>query len=174
MDCIRPTLSRFEAEDSEIAALVRQFTRAWRADDRIATKLMERYLCREIQFFLERLLRRAKIEWAVDLWLDGITTQNVDVVCPFELEIVGYIWIGTNQTKEPFEASLKASANGPELERFSARFGDRLRLTSASVIRRDVSEIYRIDKSAYSVRVGNTVLRRDGQLVEWAFEFVKM
>lgn len=171
MDCIRP---RLVSEDCDIAALVRQFTRAWQADDRSATELMQTYLCQEIQSFLGQLLRRAKIEWAVDVWLDGITAQDVNMVCPFELEIRGYIWIGTTQTREPFEVSLQASKCGPALERFSARFGDRLRLSSAAVIQCDVSEIYRINDSAYSVRVGSTVHRRDGQGVEWAFEFVKL
>lgn len=174
MESIRSQLSRREAEDLEIAALVRQFTRAWHADDRIAADLMQCYLCREIQYFLERLLLRAKIEWAVNLWLDGISFQEVKVVREFELEVLGYVYIGTNQTREPFEASLVASTSDSALERFSARFGDHSRLLSAAVIRRDVCEAYSIAKSTYHVRVGSTVPRENGQLVEWAFEFVKL
>ena len=160
-----------EREDRELAALVRQLTRAWQADDSFAVNLMRSYLCQNIQYLLGRLLLRAEIELAVDLWLDGIIAQDFKLVQPFELEIRGYIYVGA--AKEPFEAELRASTRAPALERFSARFGDRSRLTLEAVIRRDVKESYPIDETAFRVFVGSTVRRKDGQLVDWAFEFVK-
>ena len=173
LEGISPRRPRLEREDREIAALVRQYSRALQADDRIAAELMETYLCQSIQHLLGLLLVRAKIEWAVELWFDGLHAQDMKLVGPFELEILGYIWIGTNQTQEPFEAQLQAPERGSVLKRFCARFGDRSRLTAESVIRQDVSETYPVEESAYSVRVGTTVPNMDGQLVEWAFEFAK-
>jgi hypothetical protein len=173
LERICPSRPRLTRDDRDIAALVRQFARAVQASDRIAAQLMEAFLCRDIQYLLERLLVRAKIDWAVKLWFDGLHGQDVKLVGPFEVEILGYIWIGDNQTQEPFEARLRASESGPGLEWFCARFGDCTRLIAEGVIRRDVAEDYPVEESTYKVRVGATVPRKDGQLVEWAFEFTK-
>lgn len=173
MDRISPYLPGVRRFDSEIAATVRQVMRARQADDRIASELMERYLGESIQCLLAWLFRRAKMEWSVELTLDGLAAEDVELVQPFELRIQGTVALLTTGTHEPFEAELGASAHGSALERFAARFGDRARLRSEGVIRRDVMESYPIDDAGYCVRVGSSVPRKDGQLVEWGFEIVK-
>jgi hypothetical protein len=177
MSRIAPQLPWVARQDRELAALLRQLARARGADDHIAAELMKGYLVRDIQYLMERLLCRAKVEWAVDIWLDGIAAQEVQFVPPCELALRGYIYAGRgsdgSQRREPFEAELRSSAHGPGLEMFVARFGDRTRLAAEGVTRADVSEGYATDEGTFSVRVGGSVRHSGGEPVEWAFEFTK-
>lgn len=177
VDRLRPQLPQIGRDDRELAALVRQAARAWNSDDQIAFQLMISYLCRTLQYLLERLLLRAMVEWAVDLWLDGISAQDVRLISTSELVIRGYIYAGKSsvgsQWQEPFEAELQSSVSSPALEVFVARFGERTRLALAAVTREDVAEDYTIRGTVYSVRVGGSVRRTGEELVEWAFEFSK-
>ena len=176
MERIRPPLSRIEAPDQDIAALVRQFARAHEADDRPAARLMRGYPCREIEYLLTRLLERAKVAWAVDLWLDGVSAQECTFVPPLGLDVRGHVdVVGPSgfMKREPLEAELRASKDSPALEWFNARFGDRTRLAAEGVIRADAGYNHPSEVGAYRVRIGSSVTRHAGQLVEWAFEFTK-
>ena len=173
---IRP-LPRITAADHELAALLRQLARAREADDLIAAKVMERHLVRSIESLLERLLHQAKVEGVVNLWLDGISAQEVQFAAPYGLGMRGYIYVGrssdASQWQEPFEAELRSSAHGPGLEDFVARFGNRARLASPTATLGDLAEDCPIDDGTFSVRVGGSVPRTGGELVEWALEFRK-
>lgn len=165
------------SDDRELAARVRQYVRALEAGDRVAVKLMKRDLTFALESHLNRLLYKSKLGQSVSVWMDGIVAQQVHVVAPLGLLIQGYVYAGRasdgSQWREPFEAELHASHEGDALAQFFARFGDLERLVSEGVIRADVSEDYPLDESVFQVRVGNCVTRREGQLLEWAFEFTK-
>jgi hypothetical protein len=178
MEQINPTLSQIEQEDQTIAALIRQMARANEAKDLIASDLMKGYLCNHIEYLVGRLTHRAKIEWAVDLWTDGISSQVVQLVPPLEAELRGIIWARRtsdgSQGREPFEAFLRASAHGPALEQFIVRFGDRSRLALEGVVKTDFEHAYQVSDWEFSVCIGSGVPHREGQIVNWAFEFTKM
>jgi hypothetical protein len=174
---IRPYVSRIEWMDRTLAVLVRQAARAREAGDQAAVDLMVSYLFREAQWLLEVLLNRAKTEGAVDLWLDGISAEDVAFVSPFGLEARGHIHVGRSsdgsQWHEPFEAELQASVGAPALERFVVRFGERGRLVSEAVVRADLEEEHPLGGRAFAVRAGSRAPRCAEQALDWAFVFTK-
>jgi hypothetical protein len=178
MELISPLFPGIVREEREIAALVRQYVRAKEACDQTATELMTGYLARHLGYLLERLLVPAKLQWLVDLRLDGINSLEVTIIPPFELEVLGYVSIGRSsdgsQAREPFVAELRASSNRPELERFVARFGDLNRLTSEGVIKGGFPDNLLAGDTAYRMRVGSSVNLADRHLVDWAFEVAKV
>jgi hypothetical protein len=175
---INPRPSHIEQRDQEIAACVRQLVRAKNAGDQIAFDWMRGYLNRGVEHLLERLMHVEKIKQATDLWLDGLRAEQATVVQPCGVELLGVIrpvkcndgWQGD----QPFEAFIRASEHSPALEEFVAKFGNRSLLASHGLTRMDIEEIVCGGNCSFRVRIANSVPLREGENMDWAFEFTKL
>jgi hypothetical protein len=158
----------------DLAALVRQYVRAANADDQVAAGQMFYLLARDVEGLFVTLLAPAQAAGSVHVWFDGIGGQQVTVIPPFGLEILGSIACcgGSDDCflRQPFTAEIRAAADHSSLESFVARFGDRERLVAKGIIACAASDYV---LTGYRVRIGSSVPFIDGQLVQWAFEFTK-
>jgi hypothetical protein len=160
----------------DLAILIRQYVRASQADDQVAAAAMYHLLGRDLEGAFVSLLSPAKEKGGIDLWFDGIGAEQVKVLPPFGLEILGYIWCGRgsdgSQWQEPLAAELRASAHHSSLRGFNARFGDRERLISERVILCDPSDY---EVAGFRVRIGSAVPGWERQPVpwQWGCEFLK-
>src|SRR5262249_52586988 len=87
-------VGRVGRTEARLAATVRQYVRAKDAEDRVASQEAGSDLCRSLQWMVEVLIHYARLNQAVDLWLDGIGGTLTTIEARYRVAMLGHIWSG--------------------------------------------------------------------------------